>query len=132
MNKEDYLAHHGVKGMRWGVRKAKVTKGIRKVASTTNPVNFVRDTYRKSDASAYKRSKTMSEADLKAANKRYQLEQQYRQNVRTDRLAGQNAVQRTLSKSGNIFTNAVIGAAAGAGGAYVGRKIFEKLKDLKV
>lgn len=32
---EDFLAHHGVKGMHWGVRKQRVTKG--KISSNRGP-----------------------------------------------------------------------------------------------
>lgn len=32
---EDFLAHHGVKGMRWGVRKQRVIKG--KISSNRGP-----------------------------------------------------------------------------------------------
>lgn len=106
----DELQHHGVKGMRWGVRKdrgssgssigAKVAKGI-KSASSSKRVRSARNTYRnltgsrKSAALKKYRSKNidgMSDKDLQKAVNRMNLERQYRQLTRVDFYRGKRAV----------------------------------------
>lgn len=130
MNKEDYLAHHGVKGMKWGVRKDRFKNASRRTGQKVK--SSAQNRYYKSDRAAYKRSKSMSNDELKAANKRFQLEQNYRQNVQNDRRAGQSYAENIISKSGGIFVNAAIGAAAGAGGAIVGKKLLEVMKGMSI
>lgn len=59
--KNYYLAHHGVKGMKWGVRKKR-----------TEPVH---EDYAK--AHSKKSVQSMSDSELRARNNRLQMERQY-------------------------------------------------------
>ena len=68
----------------------------------------------------------MTDKELRDANKRYQLEKQYRDNVRNDRRDGMTSVEKILDRSGSIFASAAIGAAAGGAGAMIGKKILAK------
>lgn len=75
---EDFLAHYGVKGQKWGVRNYQNPDGTlihpkgRKKKNTQVPES---DTWRKDE------SKWLSDDELNRRNNRMQREQQYRQNI---------------------------------------------------
>lgn len=121
---ETYLMHHGVKGQKWGVRRYQNRDGSRIGREVKN--HFSRR-IRNNEYSAYRRSKTMSDEELRAANKRYQLERQYRDNVRADSRDGRTYAERIVDRSGTVFVGALIGASAAAGGAAVGKQILAKV-----
>jgi len=131
---ETYLMHYGVKGMKWGVRRFQnydgtrikgAAKGYAKSAGNLVKTQASRRV-KNNEYSTYRRSKTMTDKELRDANKRYQLEKQYRDNVRNDRRDGMTAVERIFDKGGSIFVSAAIGAAAGGAGAMIGKKILAK------
>jgi hypothetical protein len=63
-----YLQHHGVKGMKWGVRKAK-----RKRDNTKDWSDDAKEAYKLKK----KNPSQMSNAELRKLNERIQLEQNY-------------------------------------------------------
>lgn len=67
---DDYLEHHGVKGMKWGQRKVKAIKSAHK--STVASKQRERSWGKK-----YKKRATMSDAQLKKAVQRLQLENEF-------------------------------------------------------
>ena len=69
---DDYLAHYGVLGMKWGVRKDKTKGGLRKRKSTP-----VHDDYKK--AHSGKSVESMSDSELRSVNNRLQMEKQYKE-----------------------------------------------------
>ena len=80
----NYLYHHGVKGMKWGVRKKR------------KPAH---DDYRK--AHDKKDVREMSDAELRSRNNRLQAERQYQQMTqRTGR--GKKIVQGLIATAGTI------------------------------
>lgn len=88
----DFLEHHGVKGMHWGVRRGKITGGRRK------------------GAPARKTAKTLSDAELKAKVDRLRLEDQFI-----------NLHRSTTTSEGRKFTNELIkGQGKTVVGAIVG------------
>lgn len=121
---ETYLMHHGVKGMKWGVRHdpKRLSSAGRKVAKSAK--NYISKKAYNSDYATYRRSKSMTDDQLRTANKRFQMEQQYRQNVRSDVRDGRTYVGKQLNKMGNIFVSGAIGAAAGTAGAIYGKKLL--------
>lgn len=129
---ENYLMHYGIKGMKWGVRRFQNYDGTRIKKAGSAAKKYVSKKTYNSERSAYKRSKSMSNEELKAANKRYQLEQQYRQNVRTDVRDSRSYVRKQLNKSGGILVSAAIGAAAGGAGAMIGKRILSEASTMDI
>lgn len=70
---QKYLAHHGVLGMKWGVRRTK--SELAKVRGKPVKEDYHED-YKK--AHDKKSVKTMSNAELRERNNRLQMEKQYR------------------------------------------------------
>lgn len=87
-----YLAHHGVKGMKWGRRK---------------------DRYY--DRSAiYKRSKTISDEDLAAANARANKERKFRQNAKDEYLYKRSTASAFVDSGKSVMNDAQTTTNAGA------------------
>lgn len=85
-----YLDHHGVKGMKWGVRKVRTS-----ISSRAKARKQAR--YRKSD---YAKAKSMSDQELQRRINRINLEQNYINAVQRDRTAYRDATDGVLRKWG--------------------------------
>lgn len=90
-----YLAHHGVKGMKWGVRKDRKGGGLFK-RKRVDP-ETVSDDYRTSRALQKKHISQMSNRELQALNQRIQLEQQYA-NLTKKRSKGKEIAMAVLTE----------------------------------
>lgn len=77
-----YLQHHGVKGMKWGVRKDKRGSG--------------RTATRKRKESPEDKVKKMSDAELRQRLNRIQMERQYKQLTAKETSAGRKFVTSIL------------------------------------
>lgn len=71
---DEFLEHHGVKGMRWGVRRRRDSSG--RVSGPSNP-----------------QAKDLSDEDLKKAVSRMQMERQYNQLIGNKKSGGHKAVK---------------------------------------
>ena len=72
-----YLAHHGIKGQKWGVRRFQNPDG-----TLINPKGRKKEKkVAESDTWDKKESKWLSDEELNRRNNRMQREQQYRQNI---------------------------------------------------
>ena len=91
---DNYLAHYGVLGMKWGVRKDKTKGGLRKRKSTP-----VHDDYKK--AHSGKSVKSMSDSELRSVNNRLQMERQYSDLTRKTS-KGKKAVNTLIKTAGTI------------------------------
>lgn len=129
----DYFSHYGVKGMRWGVRKDRVTSGARKVkqkATSTRTYRRVKAEHEKYlanrsasrvqlDTIRKKGAYQLTDEELKIAIGRMNLEKQYK------------TLNREVYHPGQAFANKAInqvgGIAIGAGGAYLVKKVVPKL-----
>lgn len=86
---EEFLAHFGVKGMRWGVRGGKGTPSADSARSTT-----VRTTVKKSGV------KSVSNKDLQDAINRMQLEQNFKRLTTNERSPVTRFIASTLQEVG--------------------------------
>ena len=114
---DDYLAHYGVLGMEWGVRKNKTKSGLRKRKSTP-----VHDDYRK--AHSGKSVKYMSDSELRSVNNRLQMERQYSELTRKTS-KGKKVVNALIKTAGTIA------AAEGAYKTYnrIGKQAVDAIGD---
>lgn len=102
MDQNSYLAHYGVKGMKWGVRKRRTT-------------SYSKD-YSRAEKLSKKSYKSLSNEELQQLNRRRQLEQQYKQ-------LNPSVVQRGIKAAGTLAS--VIGTV----GAIYGVKNAPYVKD---
>ena len=103
-----YLDHYGVKGMRWGHRK-------RKVSSSS------RSNQRKSRREMKRNRRTLSEADLNRNLDRLRKEKQLKELIDEDVNPGKKYIQDVLKKSGDRL----LPAALAAGGAYALAQVMD-------
>lgn len=118
----DYFAHYGVKGMKWGVRHDKPSSGIRKKTSNVvSKVKAERDRRRKAESArrsperksidavraSKKKAKYMTDAELKAAINRLNLESQYNRLSMEIYSPGKKFVRDFVLRSGNKSVDTV-------------------------
>lgn len=93
----DFLAHHGVKGMHWGVRKARTGKESKVIAKRKKALG---------------KRRTLSDEEIKKHIDRLSSEKKLKDLIKEDVAPGKSMVQRVLSQSGEKVAKTV---AAGAG-----------------
>lgn len=118
MEYENYLCHHGVKGMKWGVRKDRKTTSSfsRKKKTTKKNQNGI-----KGVVSSKKKStsiKKLSDAELQSKVRRLQLEKQYRDLKKDEVSTGKKILGEILKTSGKTLGIQVAN--------YVGGKMINK------
>ena len=102
----NFVAHHGIKGMRWGVRRTK--EQLRRASGKTKDQN---DDEKKSTSESgkpepkhYSSIKEVPDAELRAAISRLQMEKQYRDLIREltpkEKKKASDTVKSILAESG--------------------------------
>lgn len=96
------LAHHGVKGMKWGVRRSKTQLARAGGKKPRDSSKEIHEDYKK--AHSKKSVKTMSDAELRNRLNRLNMEQQYAKLNPTTVSKGKNQVSKVLKVAGGVAT----------------------------
>lgn len=107
---EDFLAHFGIKGMKWGVRR----KNLRPVSSDARSKATIKEKVKKNKVSS------VSNADLQTAIRRMQLEQDYKRLATNEKPAITRWLASTMLEIGKREVQA---AAAKKVAGVVARKV---------
>lgn len=105
---EDFLEHFGVKGMKWGVRGAKVANSIRKSRKSSKPMS--EDAQRHAAAKKKKLSE-LSDKELKDLALRLNMEQQVKRMNPASITKGHNAAKAVVAVVGTASAIHAIGSS---------------------
>ena len=99
---ENELYHHGIKGMKWGIRRYQnkdgtLTAAGKKQKKKTLSADDKEKTRRKSDL---KKRRTMSDADIKKRIERMKLEKEFKNLTKEDISPGKKYVGEIMSSAG--------------------------------
>ena len=99
---DDYLAHHGIKGMKWGVRRYQNKDGSYTNAGKSRLRSQNSSDYEETRPLRKKSPKQLSNEELKKLNKRLNLETEYRRLNPRGIFRGQQAAKTVISIAGTI------------------------------
>lgn len=115
---QNYLMHHGILGMKWGVRRTPEQLGHR-------PEGVHEDSYHARSKSA----REMSDEELTRSIARVQKEQQYATLTQSQRAKGRAEARRILTTNGERAIATIIGVAVSAlATKYIRNKILKPAK----
>ncbi len=117
---EEFLEHHGVKGMKWGIRKERIKKSTKRRAKQFQ-ANRKAKAKRQIIAT---RRRQLSEGDLRKFVDRLQTEKKLKDLIEADIKPGRSVSKRILSDSGQKVARTVI---AGGGLILVKAAVDKKM-----
>jgi len=111
---DDSLAHYGVKGMQWGVRRQRSANG--RVTKSSSDFKSTKDLRKRP-------SHTLSNMQLKQINERMQLESKYSQMNPSKVAKGHAVVKSVIAAAGTVTAaNKLMSSAAGMARSNAGKK----------
>lgn len=105
----DYIAHHGILGQKWGIRRFQNKDGSLTPAGKKH-VSEGSDDYREAKELSKKKLKDLSNEELEKINKRRRLEDEYRHANRGESEVGKMLKQAGAKTLSNVATAAVVTA----------------------
>ena len=126
MENDEFLYHHGVKGMKWGVRKDRVKTSIKKRHAQNKQLRSIKKKRRQAD----RLRSTLSDKELNSRVKRLEKEERLHNLTKNNVNSGRSEANKILKRAGTtIATAALVGA-----GTYVlsqgSGKVAEKVPKL--
>lgn len=112
MYTNDELAHHGIQGQRWGIRRFQNKDGSLTSAGKkrySSDYDRYHEDYRK--AHSKKSYKEMSDAELRSVNNRLQMEKQYKQLSSTEIRGAKKSYSDALKIAGGVVALTSTGLA---------------------
>lgn len=114
MTVEEFIEHHGVKGMHWGVRKSRTT---RPPSAESRKVSELRK----------RKPSQLSNKQLQTVNARLNLERNFKQMNPSTVAKGHSAIKGFLAGVGTVTTlYATINSPAGKAAIAAGEKFLKK------
>lgn len=98
---DSYLAHYGIKGMKWGVRRYQNKDGSYTAAGKRRRYNNSSD-YEETRSLRKKNYRELSNEELKKLNKRMNLESEYRRLNPQGIFRGQKAAKTIISLAATV------------------------------
>lgn len=120
----EYLAHHGVKGMKWGVRNAETLRkyGDRVATKVTHLSKEERAQVRAAKTEQRHQSarrSLMSDDELRDYTQRLERQKKVKDLTAQELYPGRTAVKNTMGRYGGQAAAVLVGATAGAIGQQV-------------
>lgn len=113
INSYDELYHHGVKGMKWGVRRYQNKDGTLTSAGKKHYNKVENKEIKKARKQDVKNRRKLSDADLKKKIERLQTEKKFKDLTNDDISPGKTMASNILRSAGTkVLTAAVAGATA--------------------
>lgn len=106
------MYHHGVPGMKWGVRKDRKRTGNKIVTKTTVEKIPASDDHKESRTFKAKATVGLSTTELRRLNERLQLEKTYKDLTKTEKKRGKKLVEDILYKAADSTLTTVASAAS--------------------
>ena len=133
------LEHHGVKGMKWGVRKRSKTRVSSSGAKSTSPnpsSKVSAPTTRDKRVKALKNRRELSDSDIKDFTSRLQSEKQLKALLDEDVSPGRTFIKKVMSDAGKqaatkLATNAIIYGTTKTMGKAFGSELEKALSGKK-
>lgn len=130
----DYLAHHGIKGQRWGIRRFQKKDGTLTSAGKKRYKDSDKEQLKKTQEDSKPKTKPVSQMtddEIRAAVNRVKLEAEYRQYVEGPEPESllRKALDFTSSTSKKVLLEPAVNAASKGMNSYLEKKVNEIITD---